>query len=269
MPYIQNQGIEIFYDVIGSSGTPVILSAGMGGSSHFWNSQIKEISKSNQVILYDQAGSGKSGRNITGNQSIERMAEDVLAVLDHLKIAKAHFVGHAIGGIIGMELSLIVPDRLKSLLIINAWAKSDPHLVRCFEVRKNILQTAGKEAYIFAQPLFLYPPQWIAENDIYLKEEAKSMVTSFPPSDLILEKINLFLAYDGTNRIPNINIPTLLTTAKDDFLVPPHLTKQLKSLIKNSELIELDYGGHAFSSVIPNKFNQLAQDFFNKVDLKD
>jgi aminoacrylate hydrolase len=85
--------------------------------------------------------------------------------------------------------------------------------------------------------------------------------------DLLLEKINLFLEYDGSTSISNINLPTLVTTAADDFLVPSYLTKELQVLIKNSQFVELDWGGHAFTSVRVDAFNQLALEFFNKVDV--
>lgn len=152
-------------------------------------------------------------------------------------------------------------------MVINAWAKADAYLTRCFEVRKKILQSSGPEAYVEAQPLFLYPPKWISEHDILLKEEGKIMADNFPFADLLLKKINLFLEYDGRISIPNINLPTLVTTAVDDFLVPSYLTKELQVLIKNSQFVELDWGGHAFTSVRVDVFNQLALEFFNKVDV--
>jgi aminoacrylate hydrolase len=266
MPFVTSQGVQIHYEMIGSIGSPIILSAGMGGAAHFWNPQVLSLSKRHRVILYDQAGSGKSSREIIGQQSIKRMAEDALAVLDALMISEAHFVGHAIGAIVGIELAQIDSSRLRSLLVINAWAKADAYLTRCFEVRKKILQSSGSEAYVEAQPLFLYPPKWISEHDALLKEDGKTMIANFPLVDLLLEKINLFLEYDGSTSISNINLPTLVTTAADDFLVPSYLTKELHALIKNSQFVELDWGGHAFTSARADTFNQLALDFFKKVD---
>ena len=151
-------------------------------------------------------------------------------------------------------------------MIVNAWAKADAYLARCFEVRKKILQSSGPEAYVYAQPLFLYPPKWISEHDALLTEEGKVMAANFPSADLLLKKINLFLEYDGRASIPSINLPTLVTTAVDDFLVPSYLTKELHALIKNSQFVELDWGGHAFTSVRADAFNQLALDFFKEVD---
>lgn len=266
MPFVNSQGVQIHYEMIGSIGSPIILSAGMGGAAHFWSPQVLSLSKSHRIILYDQAGSGKSSREIIGQQSIKRMAEDVMAVLDALMISEAHFVGHAIGAIVGIELAQIDSSRLRSLLIVNAWAKADAYLARCFEVRKKILQSSGPEAYVYAQPLFLYPPKWISEHDALLTEEGKVMAANFPSADLLLKKINLFLEYDGRASIPSINLPTLVTTAVDDFLVPSYLTKELHALIKNSQFVELDWGGHAFTSVRADAFNQLALDFFKKVD---
>ena len=64
------------------------------------------------------------------------------------------------------------PDMLGKLLLINAWSKADPHSGRCFDVRIALLENAGVEAFVKAQPLFLYPAIYMAENPEKMAAEA-------------------------------------------------------------------------------------------------
>src|ERR1700685_2011200 len=108
MPFASGDGAEIYYEVRGR-GTPIILSAGMGGSGSFWAPQVDVLAERHQVILYDHVGTGKSGR---ASRTIPGMADDIACVMNHAGIEAAHIVGHAIGGIVGMELAVRHPELL-------------------------------------------------------------------------------------------------------------------------------------------------------------
>lgn len=264
MPYAHGGDADLYYEIHGA-GTPILLSAGMGGGAGFWRPQIEALAARHQVILYDHAGTGRSGRDI-GPRSIAEMARDMVRVLDAAEVDDAHMAGHAIGGIIGMELALAAPERVRSLTIVNGWARADGFLRRCFEVRKRILLASGPEAYVRAQPLFLYPPRWIAENIAVLEEEEAHMVAHFPGTQTMLNRIETFLAFDGRERLADIRVPTLLAAAKDDALVPSYLSTLLAEGIPDARIAEVDWGAHAFSAVTPDVFNEMLLGFCGEID---
>ena len=76
---------------------------------------------------------------------------------------------------VGAAMRLLGEDligaRLDSLIVINGWRTLSPHTRRCFETRLALLRHAGVEAFLRAQPLFLFPPDWIAAHDDALKAE--------------------------------------------------------------------------------------------------
>ena len=92
------------------------------------------------------------------------MADEVLAVLDATDTPACHFVGHALGGLAGLDLAVRRPDRLRSLTVVNGWAAAHAHTRRCFEMRLALLKHEGPAAYVRAQPIFLYPADWLAKN---------------------------------------------------------------------------------------------------------
>jgi aminoacrylate hydrolase len=262
MPFASGDGAEIYYEVHGR-GTPIILSAGMGGSGSFWAPQVAALAERHQVVLYDHVGTGKSG---CSRRTIPGMADDISSVMNHAGIDAAHVVGHAIGGIVGIELAVRYPQLLRSLVVVNGWGRADPFLRRCFEIRKQILNQLGPKAYVRAQPLFLYPPEWISKNIAHLEAEEERILAHFPPVDTMNERIDMFLDFDVGERLKTANVPTLLASAKDDSLVPAYLTSKLATAIPKARVHAVDWGAHAFTVVTPDIFNQSLLDFCREVD---
>jgi aminoacrylate hydrolase len=262
MAFARGDGADIYYEVHGR-GTPIVLSAGMGGSGSFWQPQLAALAERHQVILYDHVGTGRSAQ---GERSVAGMADDIAAVLDHAGIEAAHLVGHAIGGIVGIEFAIRHPKRLRSLVVVNGWGRADPFLRRCFEVRRQLLNAAGPLAYVRAQPLFLYPPQWISENIAHLEAEEQRMLNAFPPVAAMNQRIDMFMAFDAGDRLSSIRVPTLLASARDDALVPAYLTRQLAAAIPNARVHEVGWGAHAFTVVTPKVFNDALLGFCKEVD---
>jgi aminoacrylate hydrolase len=259
-------GCEIYYERHGSHGSPIVLIAGMGGSGRFWQPQINALSERYRVIAYDQAGTGRSSRGYSGALSVARMARDIAAVLDAEGIPAAHIVGHAIGGIIGLQFAATMHPRVLTLTVVNGWAQADAHLRRCFEVRKEILVRSGARAYLRAQPLFLFPPRWISENDHHLNAELSEMLAGFPGTEVMLGRIDTFLEFDATAVLGAISVPTLIMASSDDALVPSHLSEALVRGIRGARLQSFENGAHAFTVVYPERFNHALLTFLAEHD---
>jgi aminoacrylate hydrolase len=265
MPYASGGDADIYYETHGH-GTAILMSAGMGGSGSFWAPQVAALAQRHQVILYDHVGTGRSADNTAPPRSISGMADDIAHVLDHAGVSNAHVVGHAIGGIVGIELALRDPARLRSLVVVNGWGRADPFLRRCFEVRKQILNQSGPKAYVRAQPLFLYPPRWISDNAAQLDAEEERILAHFPTAATMNARIDMFLAFDPGDALATIATPTLLASSRDDSLVPAYLTQQLAAAIPGARVREVEWGAHAFTAVTPDVFNDMLLGFCNEVD---
>ena len=258
-------GAEIYYETHGS-GEAIVMSAGMGGGGAFWTPQVAALSAKYRVILYDHAGTGRS-RTVDRPRTIAGMAEDIVSVMDAAGVDAAHVVGHAIGGIVGLELAMTQPQRLRSVTVVNGWGRADAFLRRCFEVRKEILKVSGPRAYVRAQPLFLFPPQWIAENEARLEADEPHMIAHFPAAATMNARIEMFLAFDPGERLKTITTPVLVTTAADDALVPAYLTRELAAAIPDAQLREVAYGAHAFTAVTPKVFDAMLLEFLAGVEM--
>ncbi|MGE6662988.1 pyrimidine utilization protein D [Pseudomonas sp. NPDC077408] len=235
----------------------LVLSSGLGGAGAFWTPQLPVLTQQYRVLIYDQLGTNKSPAHLPDGYSIESMAVELLELLDSLRIRQCHFVGHALGGLVGLQLALLRPQMLQSQVLINAWSSPNPHSARCFAVRQNLLRDSGPAAYVQAQSLFLYPPDWIAANSEKLARDDAHALAHFPPTANLLRRIGALLAFDIEAELASIRTPTLLIANRDDMLVPWNRSQHMADVMPNARLQLLEYGGHASSVSDSEPFNQI------------
>ena len=119
MPYTNNQGIRIHYQMEGV-GPPLILQHGFTGSLESWYEQgyVDALKNDYRLIAVDARGHGGSDKpHDPTAYTYERHVADLVAVLDDLSIPTAHFLGYSMGGRIGFALATYAPERFSSLLI--------------------------------------------------------------------------------------------------------------------------------------------------------
>jgi aminoacrylate hydrolase len=233
----------------------VLLSSGLGGSGAFWAPQMEALTATFPVVLYDHRGTGRSVRELPSPYAVQDMADDIVKVMDALGLAKAHVVGHAAGGNAGLALALSHPDRLAKLVVVNGWSRPDPHIKRCFDTRIHLLNDSGIEAYVHAQPIFLYPAGWLSENHARLEAEEPHHVAGFPPKEVMLARIQALLDFDVDDDLPRIPHPVLVSASADDMLVPVACSMRLAERLPNAQLEVAPWGGHGFTVTDPETFN--------------
>lgn len=233
----------------------VLLSSGLGGSGAFWAPQMDALLARFPVVLYDHRGTGRSVRALTRPHTVQAMADDIVKVLDALGLARAHVVGHAAGGNAGLALALAYPDRLGKLVVVNGWSRPDPHIRRCFDTRLHLLNDSGVQAYVHAQPIFLYPASWLSENHERLQAEEPHHVAGFPPRDVMLARIQALLDFNIDDRLGEILHPVLVSASADDMLVPVGCSMRLAEGLPNGQLEVAPWGGHGFTVTDPQTFN--------------
>jgi aminoacrylate hydrolase len=259
VPEVALGDAHIHYETHGA-GPPVLLVPGLGGVGSYWEPNIPAFSQRHLVVVHDHRGTGRSSPSRV-RYSVDQMTDDLLAVMDDLKIEKAHLVGHSTGGAIGQTLAARHPERLLSLVIYASWTKADPFFRRIFEARRALLTTAGAAAYVRSTAVFLYPDWWVNENIGLLEEREKLVIPAFPPPEIVASRIDAIVDFDRTADLPTIRTPTLVICAKDDILTPPYFSRELARAIPGAELVELERGGHCVSETSTKAFNDAVLGF--------
>ncbi|SFM90836.1 pyrimidine utilization protein D [Methylobacterium pseudosasicola] len=242
----------------------VLLSAGLGGLGSYWKPQLDALGARYRVVVYDHRGTGANWEELPSEYTIANMADDVLDVLNRAGVRRCHFVGHALGGLVGIELALHAAGRLSSLVLVNAWATVDTHTRRCFEIRTALLEHGGAEAYLRAQPIFLYPAPWLSRHAERMTQEEAEGVRHFQGRHNLHARLGALLAFDAEARLGDIQVPTLIAAARDDVLVPYTRSEELARAIPTSRLALADEGGHAHSATETDRFNADLIGFFSE-----
>lgn len=235
----------------------IVLSSGLGGSANYWHPQLPALTDKYRVIVYDQNGTGRSPASLPPDYQISDMADELLTLLSDLAVTRCHFVGHALGGLVGLQIATKHPEIFKSLVLVNAWSQPNPHTLRCFNIRKNILAYGTKQAYMQMQALLLYPPDWIASHVETLELEEEHHIEHFPDKDNLLARISALSTFNIADQLPRIQVKTLVIVNKDDSLVPWTQSSHLAENLPNAQLAVLDYGGHASNVTSTKHFNDI------------
>jgi len=127
MPYARAESAYLYYDLRGR-GHPVLMIMGFGGTHHAWMAQVPAFRRHFRTITYDSRGLGRS-RDLGEVYSIDTLAQDAIALLDHLGFERAHVVGYSLGGAVAQELAITYPQRVSKLVLAATLGSGQAHSV--------------------------------------------------------------------------------------------------------------------------------------------
>jgi aminoacrylate hydrolase len=254
MPYAPIRDGQLYYEEHGA-GPPLLLVAGLGGVGAYWRPQLATFRQRFRVIVHDHRGCGQSTRSEI-DYSIDQMAEDVLALMDHLGLKRAHLLGHSTGGAIGQTIAITRPDRLASLILYATWTRVDIFMGRIMKARKTLLEAAGADAFIELTPCLLFPDWWLNQNPDKLAALDRMTREGFPSVSIAASRCQAVIDFDRTRELDSIVAPTLVLGVHDDFLTPFYFSTELARRIRGAELAAIERGGHCASQVDPPTFEK-------------
>lgn len=137
----------------------VLLSNSLGTDLTMWDAQAAVLATRFHVVRYDTRGHGGSG-STPGPYSIELLGRDVLALLDHLDVERAHFVGLSMGGVIGQWLGVHAPDRIDHLVLANTAARIGTR--EGWQARAASVRASGLDDIAAGSPGRWFTPSFVA-----------------------------------------------------------------------------------------------------------
>ncbi|BBM64273.1 2-succinyl-6-hydroxy-2,4-cyclohexadiene-1-carboxy late synthase [Vibrio alfacsensis] len=246
----------------------VVFVHGAGGSSSIWFKQIKAYKQHFNLLLIDLRGHGKSNQLlkelITSRYTFTAVTQDILKVLDHLKIQSAHFVGMSLGTIIVRTLAELASERVRSMVLGGAVTRLNTRsqiLVRLGNLGKHILP------YMWLYQLFAYvvmPQKNQRESrHLFIREAKKLCQKEFKRWFILAADVNPLMKYFKDRELP---IPTLYLMGDRDYMfIKP--VKEMVAVHKLSVLREIPNCGHVCNVERPDDFNQHSIEFIKQQSL--
>ncbi len=131
--YAPVNGLEMYYEVRGSGDPVVLLHGSFMTITSNWTGWIGELSKTRKVIAIEMQGHGRTA-DIQRDFSYESLADDVAALLDHLRIPSADLLGYSMGGGVAMQCAIRQPDRVRKVVSISAVFRHDGWVKEALDV---------------------------------------------------------------------------------------------------------------------------------------
>jgi pimeloyl-ACP methyl ester carboxylesterase len=122
--YAPVNGLKMYYEVHGSGEPVVLLHGSFMTITNNWTGWIGELSKTRKVIVLEMQGHGRTG-DIQRDFSFENLADDVAALLDHLKIPSADLLGYSMGGGVAMQCAIRHPEKVRKAVVISSRFRHD------------------------------------------------------------------------------------------------------------------------------------------------
>lgn len=267
MPKVNMPRRVLDYRIHGK-GAPLVMIQGFGGGHRGWLFQTHAFKEYFQLITFDDMdiwNSDKSTKSVT----IPDRADNVISLMDHLNIEKAHVLGVSRAGMIALQIAINYPNRVQNLVLGCTAASgrdiSAPHpeMMEVLMAKKspdfdinNIDFARTIETMIsmsFNRTLY-------RSTLLILAKIAFRLVTVKARLEH-LESLEAMMSYNAIDSLHLIKSPTLVITGDSDRMIPPHCSDVLAEKIPNAKLVKVQGGSHAFFIEMSGRFNRAVLDF--------
>jgi len=249
-------GVELYYKVEGETDREtVLLISPLGGDAGFWARQTQELSRHFRTITFDNRGAGVSSK-CNGECSTELLADDAIALLDHLNITRTHVIGLAMGGLIAQHIALKRPDLVSSLVLVASYARADDHIQNVTRQWRNIAMAQGMETLFDSCLEWLFSEQYIKDNDGELdKLKTFYRLTLQDPLSFTSQSL-AGVTHDSRATLSQIQCPTLIIHGGADRLVSLEFARELNEEMPDSRLLVLEHAPHFLIWEYASRFNE-------------
>jgi 3-oxoadipate enol-lactonase len=235
-----------------ADGPPLILSNSLGADLRMWDPQADALAERFRLVRYDTRGHGGSPVP-DGPYTIEHLGEDVIALLDHLEMERAHFAGLSLGGMTGLWLAVNAPERLERLVLLCTSAQLGP--ATTWRERAETVRAQGTDAVAEAGVGRWLTEPFRADNPdtaAWLRDMiAATPDVGYAASCAVIEHMDL------TGGLAGVSAPTLVIAGAQDPSTPPEHARRIVSAIPGARLEVLDPAAHLVNVERPQDVTRL------------
>jgi pimeloyl-ACP methyl ester carboxylesterase len=237
---------------------PIVFIHGVGLTYEIWQPQL-DFFKNYSNLSYDILGHGNS--SLTKQDiSFDDFSEQLLDLIDELKIKKIHLVGFSIGSLIARNFATKYGDRLQSLVLLGSIYKRSEQQQKIVNERFN---QAKKELKLSRQALKRWFTDKYLENNTDTYEKISSILSGNNMANF-LKVYGLFVRHKNDEDFEKIQTKTLVMTGEHDIGSTIEMSQQLNNIIKGSELKIIKNGKHLCGIECADEVNLAIKNFVNK-----
>jgi pimeloyl-ACP methyl ester carboxylesterase len=236
METINVNGIRFAYERRGT-GSPLVLLHGYPLDHHLWDEVAPLLADTFELILPDLRGFGESS-TVDSFYTMEDIASDIAALLDHLEIQKTAIVGHSMGGYVALAFARLYPERLTGLGLVSTQVLADPPDRRDGRY-KSAAEVADKG---IASVVETMTPKFTA--DPQLQKFARENMEHQQPAGYIGALKAMAERVDSTPLLATLNVPVVIVHGDADSLIPIDRAREVQAALPDAHLVEIRGAGH-------------------------
>jgi 3-oxoadipate enol-lactonase len=227
------------------AGAPLLLIMGVAGHHRMWSEEfLAALAQRFDVVAFDNRGIGESARAEAG-LTLDDLATDAVAVMDHLGWETAHVVGISMGGAIAQLVALDHPSRVRTLTLGCTWAEGSD----AWADGVGKLAEAARSGDPVAAARLMFEanvsPGFAAESG-HFQEFAEIAGSVKVPGPVVLMQMNAAISHDATSRLGALELPALVVHGTADDVIKHEAGERLAAAIPGATLDLWDGVGHLF-----------------------
>jgi 3-oxoadipate enol-lactonase len=259
MPTTQVGSHTVYYDDYGA-GHPVLFMSGLGSTRLGWWKQIKPFSSKYRVINMDNRDAGDSGLG-TGPYTIADMAEDVVGVIQNLKLGPTHMVGISMGGMIMQELAIRHPELVDKLVLVSTTAGGPTGVNAKPEISALLVRKEDEDIETRVRNTFtaIAGEGYMAKHPEDLDQIVKNSIAKPMSAESYQRQLGACVGHfrqGVADQLTKITVPTLVVHGDYDPLIPYPNGQYLAEHIKGARLVTFPGVGHISMIESPERFNR-------------
>lgn len=254
-------GFRMNFAVEGPEAAPaVVLHHPLATDLSIWDELAAALVPRYRVVRFDARGHGASEAT-PAPYDLATLTADTIALMDHLGLARAHFLGLSMGGMVGQHLGLAHPQRFASLILCSTTSRMPPETHALWEERAKVAREKGMGSQVEVALA-----RWLAPGSM----EKPLLVTAMrryiesTPSEGYAGWCQALRTLDVTDRLKAIRLPTLVIVGADDPSTPPAAAQVIHREIAGSELVEVPGVSHQLHVEDPATFNRHVLTFLDR-----
>ncbi|GAB3221134.1 alpha/beta fold hydrolase [Glycomyces halotolerans] len=243
MPTVTIDNAKVHYEVSGTGPKTVLVhGTGSGGGRFVWGELLEQFSRDRTVVLPDLSGTVNT-TDEGGELTVERLADQILAVIEDSGGGPADLVGFSLGGTLVAAAAARRPDLVGRVVSIAGFAHADhPALRQGFELWRSLAH--DPERFGTYATLSAFSSEFLGGLD---EATLAAMNSGMVPDEGTLRHIDLDLRLDIRDQLAHVAAPTLVIGNSKDGTVPVELTSELADRIPRSKYVEFDSGHISFA----------------------
>ncbi len=260
MPTANANGVNLYYELSDNAAAPVVVFInGIFQDTTSWALAVRDFSPHFRTLTYDCRGQGQSDKPQAGPYTPELHARDLAALLDTLKIQKAHFVGLSNGGVVLMHFAKWFPQRLGKIVFVDTFSHIDAVQKAMLNSWRAALEAGGSALRFLVSLPWTWGADFLERN--YEAIMALQEMAAQLPTHSSIHLIDGTLTHDARPWLGDIKAPTLIVHGDQDRMAPLRYVQTLHQSIPHARLHIIAGGGHAAWLEKADEFSRVVLDF--------